>query len=825
MPRPEQRTITFTIDGREVEAPENVMLVDGAQQGDVEIPVFCYEPKLGAPVGACRMCLVEVEGIPKLQTACSTPVKDGMVVHTQTERVRKAQEAVVEFLLINHPLDCPVCDKGGECPLQDISYGWGGGKSRFIDPKRHFRKPLELSPLIAIDRERCIVCYRCVRFSQEISEDNQLVLLERGAHSFVGTFDGHPYVAPFSGNIVELCPVGALTSRAYRFRARPWDIEGAGSVCTLCPAQCNVHFTVRDERVLRVLSREHPEVDDGWLCDKGRFAYQSIHVDERIVAPLVRDGGSLRRTSWERAMEVASAALSRARGRVAALAGDGTTNEEAFLLQRLLREGLDSGDLDSRLGGPVPLETARALAAPALQATVPDVEFAHSVLVLDCEPLDDMPILDLRIRKGVRRHGVRLAVATSRPSALDPNAELSVRFAPGAGEAFLAALDAALAGAADIDSLAAAAGADATAVHELASLLGGAGEDIVVVWGERLAGGPRAGQAGRALLNVAARLGLASDGAGLLEVPSAANGRGLREAGFLPDAGPGLAEASAGRPAAEIARALDDGEVSALWLLHADPLRTHPDRGAWERGLERATAVIAHASVLTEGLAEHATVVFPAESYAEKEGTVTHPDGRVQRLRPAIGRPAEVRAGWRVIGELAERVGHPLGVLTSAGATAALAAAVPFYAGLTPEEIGGRGVRWQERDAATGFGETPEIAPAELEAPPAAPSPNGALRLGTFRPIWSAPEVDVSPALKFLAPHQRVELSPQDAERLGLSSGDRVEVAHDGTALRAEVIVRSAVPIGSAFLAEATPAESANVLTNGEPRLVEVRRA
>ena len=204
------------------------MLVDGAKYGDVEIPVFCYEPKLGQPVGACRMCLVEIEGIPKLQTACSTPVKDGMVVHTQTERVQEAQRAVVEFLLINHPLDCPVCDKGGECPLQDITYGWGPGTTRFIEPKRHFRKPLELSPLIAIDRERCILCYRCVRFSQEISEDYQLVLQERGAHAFVSTFDGTPYVAPFSGNITELCPVGALTSSTYRFRARPWDIEGSG---------------------------------------------------------------------------------------------------------------------------------------------------------------------------------------------------------------------------------------------------------------------------------------------------------------------------------------------------------------------------------------------------------------------------------------------------------------------------------------------------------------------------------------------------------------------------------------------------------------------
>src|SRR5438067_9308560 len=365
MARPEQRMVTLTVDGREVEAPENAMLVDGAKYADVEIPVFCYEPKLGQPVGACRMCLVEIEGIPKLQTACSTAVKDGMVVNTQTDRVREAQEAVVEFLLINHPLDCTVCDKGGECPLLDISYGWGPGVSRFVEPKRHFRKPLELSPLIAIDRERCILCYRCVRFSQEVAEDYQLVLEERGANSFVGTFHGHPYVAPFSGNIVELCPVGALTSRAYRFRARPWDVEGSGSVCTLCPAQCNVEFTVRDERVLRVLAREHEGVDDGWLCDKGRYAFQAIHVDERITTPLLRDGGSLRPVSWEMALD-AAAAIAKHSCRVGAIVGGQTTNEEGFLLQRLLRERLESGDIDCRTGGEVPLELQRALAAPEL---------------------------------------------------------------------------------------------------------------------------------------------------------------------------------------------------------------------------------------------------------------------------------------------------------------------------------------------------------------------------------------------------------------------------------------------------------------------------
>jgi len=824
MPRPEQRMVTLTIDGREVTAPENSMLVDGARHGDVEIPVFCYEPKLGPPVGACRMCLVEVEGIPKLQTACSTAIKDGMVVHTQTERVREAQQAVVEFLLVNHPLDCPVCDKGGECPLQDITYGWGAGTSRFIEPKRHFRKPLELSPLIAIDRERCILCYRCVRFSQEVSEDYQLVLLERGAHSFVGTFDGHPYVGPFSGNIIELCPVGALTSRTYRFRARPWDIEGAGSVCTLCPSQCNVAFTVRDERVLRVSARHNEEVDDGWLCDKGRFAFQAIHADERITTPLARDGGELRPVSWERALETAAAALGRARGRVGALAGGSATNEEALLLARLLREGLDSHDLDCRPAGAVPREAAAALASPELGATVADLEFAHAVLVLDCEPVDEAPILDLRIRKGVRRQQVRLAVASARPSTLDPSAELSLRHAPGGGEALLRALDAALGGG-DPAAGAHAAGLDAEAVRSLAALLSGAGTDVVILWGERLLSGPRAGPAARALLSVAARLGLAGrEGAGLLEVPSAANGRGLREAGFLPDAAAGFAPAPAdGRPAAQIAQALGEGELSALYLLDTDPLRTHPDARAWEAALERATTVIAHASVLTEGLAEHATVVFPAESYAEKEGTVTHPDGRLQRLRQSIGRPGEVRAGWQVIAELAERAGHPLGVLTGAQASGQLFEAVPFYAGLTLDEIGGQGVPWAGREAASAF---PQAArgPFELEAVPAAPSPNGALRLGTYRSLWATPEVEASPALQFLTARQRVELSPADAERLGIGDGEGVEVAFGGARVHAPAALRAAVPEGSVFLAEGTAQESGARLTNGEPRLVEVRR-
>src|SRR5918992_254663 len=404
MARPQKSWITFEIDGREVRAPEGTMLVDAAKSGDVEIPYFCYEPKLGQPVGACRMCLVEIEGIPKLQTSCSTPVRDGMVVVTTSDRVKHAQNAIVEFLLVNHPLDCPVCDKGGECPLQDISFGWGAGRSRFIEPKRHFKKPLELSP------------------------------------------------------------VGALTSTAYRFRARPWDIEGSGSVCTMCPSQCNVELTLRDDaKVVRVLARDNVEVDDGWLCDKGRFGYQSFGAAERITAPMVRDGGFLREVSWERALSDAARALQRSGERTAAVVGGGATNEEGFLVQRLLRDGLGSPHVDSRAAGRMFGPHARTLARRELSAKVSDIDHAGAILVLDTELVDEAPILDLRVRKAVRRNGARLVVASSRPSTLDPNARAALRFAPGAAEAALGALAGALgssrAGGTSLDELARRAGA------------------------------------------------------------------------------------------------------------------------------------------------------------------------------------------------------------------------------------------------------------------------------------------------------------------------------------------------------------------------------
>jgi NADH-quinone oxidoreductase subunit G len=842
-----------------VGAPEGEWLLDAAKRGDVEVPFFCYEPKLGPPVGACRMCLVEIEGMPKLQVSCATPVKDGMVVYTQSERVKQAQNAVVEFLLVNHPLDCPVCDKGGECPLQDISYGWGAGKSRFVEPKRNFPKPIALSPLVAIDRERCILCYRCVRFSQEVAEDYQLTFLGRADQTFVGTFDGRPYVAPFSGNIIELCPVGALTSTAYRFRARPWEIENSGSICTLCPSQCNVSFSVRDDRVERVLARDNPAVDGGWLCDKGRFGYQAIHSEHRIVEPLIRDGGLLRPVSWERALDAAVEGLRKAGAASAAIVGGRSTNEEGYLIQRIFREALGSGSVDSRTGGGLEPETARLLSRPELSAATADLDRADVVLVLGADPINEAPILDLRVRKAVRRMGAKLVVAAAAPTALDGGASELLGFAPGGEETFLRALAKAMLevdqrsqiqaangapeqsaaarelegqaelleflGRSSLEGLSEAADSDPEDLRDAARLLVGA-ESIVLIWSERLGHGERGPGALRALLDLALLAGIdGGESSGLLELPLQTNARGLREVGCLPNLGPGLSDIEPGLSAARARDAAASGELEAFYLLNADPLREHPDRDGWERALGAARFVVAHDQFKSESIERHADVVFPAASYAEKEGTVTHPDGRIQRLRPAIGKPGEVRVEWQLLLELGRRLGLELPPQSEGTLLGEISDAVPLYHGITIDEIGPKGVRWPEREqsleAAGVLGELRFGSPSE---PPASPAPsNGALRLAAVPILWASWETERSPALDFLAASQELQLHPSDAERLGVGSGEQVEVASNGHQLRATVRLRERARPGSAHLVWGTAEQNANLLVNGEPLLATVR--
>jgi NADH-quinone oxidoreductase subunit G len=440
--------VTVTVDGREVQVPPGTGLVETALAAGVEIPVFCYEPRLGAAVGACRMCLCEIEGMPKLQAACTLTATDGMIVRTAqtSERAAEGQEATLEFILVNHPLDCPVCDKGGECPLQDLTFRWGPGNTRMTFPKRTLEKPIPISPAIALDRERCILCYRCTRFSESVAEDGQLVALNRGAQSVIATFEDEPYRAPFSGNVIELCPVGALTSTQYRFEARPWEIQNVPTVCGMCPVGCNIQATTREGKVKRILSRNHPEVDEGWLCDKGRFAFTHLRARDRISDPLKR----VRRRgfdvlSWDDALDEAAELLEQAQGRIVTALSGSETVEQAYALGRLMRAGLGAHT------AVLPEETSPAL--DAFRLPLAAIRDAELVVVLGDEPVAERaPIVDLWIKAarrqgaGVQRSGETCSALADKSNALGKRLRESERAIliwsgeEGAGGAHLAAL-------------------------------------------------------------------------------------------------------------------------------------------------------------------------------------------------------------------------------------------------------------------------------------------------------------------------------------------------------------------------------------------------
>jgi NADH dehydrogenase/NADH:ubiquinone oxidoreductase subunit G len=393
--------VTLTIDEREVSVPKGTGLVEAALAAGIEIPVFCYEPRLGPPVGACRMCLCEVQpGPPKPQAACTLQAADGMVVRTArtSAMAAEAQNGTLEFLLVNHPLDCPVCDKGGECPLQDLTFRYGPGNTRMTFPKRTFEKPIPISPLIALDRERCILCYRCTRFSEDVAEDGQLVAINRGAQSVIATFEDEPYVGHFSGNVTEICPVGALTSTQYRFEARPWEIQTVPTVCGLCPVGCNISATTREGKVKRIQSRNHPEIDEGWLCDKGRFAYDHLTARDRITAPL--GGSRLAPIGWDEALDRAEELLRRGGASTVTALSGGESVEEAYGLARLMREGVGANT------AVLPEQVPDGL--DAYRAPLSALRDCKTIAVLCDEPVvERAPVVELWL-KAARRNGATI---------------------------------------------------------------------------------------------------------------------------------------------------------------------------------------------------------------------------------------------------------------------------------------------------------------------------------------------------------------------------------------------------------------------------------
>jgi NADH-quinone oxidoreductase subunit G len=576
--------VTLTIDDRTVSVPKGTGLVEAAQAARIEIPVFCYEPRLGAPVGACRMCLVEIEGVPKVQAGCTLTAAEGMVVRTAATSAKAAegQSATLEFILVNHPLDCPVCDKGGECPLQDLTFRYGPGNTRMSFPKLTSDKPIPISPLIALDRERCILCYRCSRFSDEVAEDGQLIARNRGARSEIATFEDEPYRSPFSGNVVELCPVGALTSTLYRFDARPWDIQNVPTVCTGCPVGCNVSATIREGKVMRILSRNHPEIDRGWLCDKGRFSYPHVRAFDRIRTPLLRGPRGLREVSWDGALESATEMLREAKGAIITALSGSETIEIAYALGRLLRAGLASS---SAL---LPEATSDSLGAFRLPLSA--IAEAELVVIVGDDPVvERAPIVDLWL-KDARRRGADVVVCS--PSG-------SVQTAPGGAARLCQTL--------------------AQPRSTLGRRLRNA-ERAVLVWS-----GPGGGGGAR-IAELAHALGFEEKtGCGAFHLPATPNGRGVALGWSL------ASDAEESNP-----------EPIRLLVVSGDEAAADAGVRALAEESERVIAV----TMFHELAAGWADLILPGTAALERDGTTMNLEGRVQRLRRAVQPPCPDELAW-----------------------------------------------------------------------------------------------------------------------------------------------------------------------------------
>ncbi len=432
-PAADEDALAFSLDGREVHARKGDLLIAAAERAGTFIPRFCYHPRM-ASVGVCRMCLVEVSG-PRgasLQPSCFVEVQDGMTVDTTSERVKKAQDGVLEFLLINHPLDCPVCDKGGECPLQDQTLAYGPGETRFVEEKRHFEKPIPISELVLLDRERCIQCSRCVRFADEIAGEAQIDFIGRGEMLEIGIFPELPFTSYFSGNTVQICPVGALTATPYRFAARPWDLDQVESTCTTCAVGCRVAVQSSANRVTRLLGIDVDPVNHGWLCDKGRFAYESVNSDDRLVEPLVRKDGELVPVSWHEALEVVADRLrdeADASGpeSVAVIGGARLTNEGAYAWAKLAKGVVRTDSVDAQLGDGLPAEVIAGLP----RATIDEAAAADTVVLLAGDLREELPVLFLRLRAAAVSGAMSLVELAPQASSLTPVAKASLRYAPG----------------------------------------------------------------------------------------------------------------------------------------------------------------------------------------------------------------------------------------------------------------------------------------------------------------------------------------------------------------------------------------------------------
>ncbi len=808
-------TVTITLDGKRVTAKPGEMLIAAAERAGVYIPRFCYHPRM-RPVGMCRMCLVEVKG-PRgfgLAPACFIPTSEGQEVVTTSPTVKKAQDGVLEFLLVNHPLDCPVCDKGGECPLQDQTVAFGPGETRFVEEKRHWAKPIALSDLVYLDRERCIQCDRCTRFADEVAGDPLIEFVGRGDSIEVNTFPDQPFSSYFSGNTVQLCPVGALLARPYRFKARPWDLEQVESTCTMCSVGCRIAVQSSSNELTRYLGVDSEPVNHGWLCDQGRFSYQYVNSDERISSPLVRKGDELVECSWGEALAATAKALESAKavhgpGAVAVLGGARLANEDAYAWAKLAKGVLGTDNVDAQLGDGLPAELVLGLP----RATIDEACAASAIVLLAPDIKEELPVLYLRLREAAVDKGVPLVELTPQSTGLSRYAKASLSYRPGEAALLAKALVDGATG--DV------AGSKAAAVNGARALLG---DNPVVVLGR-----PSVAESAASITAAAAALaGL--PGVRFLPALRRANVMGALDMGLAPGILPGRVSLDAGRDwfssvwttlptgagldAAGILSAAAEGRIQALVLLGADPAADFPDRQLARQALAGAGFVVAVDAFLTES-SRQADVVLPAAAFAERHGTTTNIEGRITSLGQKIVPNGVSWPDWMIAVELAARLGTELGFETVEQVWDEVERVAPSHAGITCALLADRRFRdgvtaplGAAPPAITGTGSAPAPRPALLafsgEAPAVSLPPLDAysLRLVSRRTLYgNGTLVQHAPGLAALAKSPCARANPSDLDRLGMGKGGQVRVRSNRANFLIDAEPDPGVPRGSLSLA------------------------
>lgn len=722
--------VNFTIDGQAVSVPKGTTVYTVAKQLGIDIPIFCYQDRM-PPFGACRVCLVEVEKMPKLQTSCTLVATEGMVVKTQTKLAEEGRRSILEFLLINHPLDCPICDRGGECPLQDQAIEYGPGESRFYEEKRHFTKPYPLGPVLMLDRERCIACARCVRFGDIIAGDHALEFIDRGYRTEVGTPDGKDAESKFIGNTIMICPVGALTSQVYRFRARPWDNDPTPTTCTLCPVGCSMILDSRDGEIVRTRSNENKDVNDIWLCDKGWFGYEFVSDPDRLKSPMIKYNGRHQPVSWNEALNHIASKMKEAKlgGKLAAFGGNPLTLEENYLFQKLMRDGVNVNHLDHRIGTPIiPLDEEGAMAG--MEMSIGESEQLSYAYLLGLDLTEEFPVIWLRLKQAIDRgakviflghFAPEMAKYLSKTVVHDPSKDLE------------------------------------TVRQHLAEVkaLADHGKKGAIFIGSQYLNSPQR----RAIISEAMKAQRSTLNLSLNIMEGQGNSMGARLAGMRPDFGP-LGQ-KLEHPGLNAIQVLEESARNGWDFLHiagANPAKKFPSK-LWNEARSKLKFMVVQDLFLTE-TAKGADVVLPTLSFVEKEGSFVNIEGRVQQLNPGKELPHSIYSD----GDIFKQIAYKLNIILPIGKE--------FLSNVKSKQ----------------FSKHPEVKEGIDGRVPTAQLGKDSLYV-SFAPALFDHGVRMQhdSHLVKLAKDPRARLHPDEGKKRGIQDGDKVQIKANGNEISAIV--------------------------------------